>query len=42
MFDKIKLVPNVKIIGHISVPENGKMLVSETGSEIELIAQGWK
>ncbi len=42
MFEKIKLIPNIKIIGHMSESENGRMLVSETGSEIELIAQGWK
>jgi thiamine-monophosphate kinase len=42
MFDKIKLIPSVKIIGHISAPESGKLLVSEEGSEIDLTAQGWE
>jgi thiamine-monophosphate kinase len=42
MFEKIKLLPDIKIIGHMSEPENGRMLVSEAGSEVELIAQGWK
>jgi thiamine-monophosphate kinase len=42
MFEKIKLLPDIKIIGHMSEPENGRMLVSEAGSEVELVAQGWK
>jgi thiamine-monophosphate kinase len=42
MFEKIRLLPDIKIIGHMSEPENGKMLVSDAGSEVELIAQGWR
>jgi len=42
MFEKIKLMPSVKVIGHMTSPENGKLLVSEDGSESDLIAQGWE
>jgi thiamine-monophosphate kinase len=42
MFERIKLVPNIKIIGHMTASENGRKLVSEGGTEIDLIAQGWK
>jgi thiamine-monophosphate kinase len=42
MFEKIKLIPSVKVIGHISMAEHGKYLVREDGSEVELMAQGWR
>jgi thiamine-monophosphate kinase len=42
MFEKIRQLSDIKIIGHISEPENGRMLVSAAGSEVELIAQGWR
>lgn len=41
MFEKIKLIPSVKVIGHITSADQGKYLVGEDGSEVELIAQGW-
>lgn len=41
MFEKIKLIPGVKVIGHMTSAENGRMLVAEDGSEIDLSAQGW-
>jgi thiamine-monophosphate kinase len=42
MFEKIKLIPSVKVIGHMTAPENGKILISEDGSETDLTAQGWR
>jgi thiamine-monophosphate kinase len=41
LFDRINQVQNVKIIGHMTSSENGKFLVGEDGSEVELKAQGW-
>jgi thiamine-monophosphate kinase len=41
MFDKISLVKNVKVIGHITDSENGCVLTSAGGSETGLTAQGW-
>jgi hypothetical protein len=42
MIEKVKLIPTVKIIGHMTAPETGKLLVSESGAETELTAQGWE
>jgi len=42
IFEKIKSVQPVKIIGHITNAENGKYLVATDGSEVEIMAQGWK
>jgi thiamine-monophosphate kinase len=41
VFEKIKLIPSVRVIGHMTSIEDGKLLVSEDGSETDLIAQGW-
>ena len=41
MLEKIKLIPSVRVIGHMTVPDNGKLVVSEDGSETVLTAQGW-
>lgn len=41
MFEKIKLLEAVKVIGHITPSGSGNYLVGEGGSEIELSAQGW-
>jgi thiamine-monophosphate kinase len=41
-FDKIKLLPSVRIIGHMTSPEDRQLLVSEDGSETDLKAQGWE
>lgn len=38
---KMETLDGVKIIGHITKAELGKMLVSRDGSEFELKAQGW-
>lgn len=40
--DKIRDIPGVSIIGHMTNADMGYMLINEEGSEIELKAQGWE
>ena len=40
--DTISKISGIKIIGHITKPEYGNLLVGRDGGEIELIAQGWQ
>jgi thiamine-monophosphate kinase len=40
--EKIRNMPDVKLIGHMTVPDQGHYLISEDGTEIELKAQGWE
>jgi thiamine-monophosphate kinase len=42
MIDKIKLIPSVKVIGHMTVSGTGNYIVGDDGSEVEITAQGWK
>ena len=39
--EKILQMDNVKLIGHITRPELGQMLVTRDNQEFELKAQGW-
>ena len=39
--EKIQQMDNVKLIGHITRPELGQMLVTRDNQEFELKAQGW-
>lgn len=39
--EKIQQMDNVKLIGHITRPELGQMLVTRVNQEFELKAQGW-
>lgn len=39
--EKIQQMDNVKLIGHITRPELGQMLVTRNNQEFELKAQGW-
>ncbi len=39
--DKVKDLPGVKVIGHITKPELGCAMVTRDGAEIPLQAQGW-
>lgn len=39
---KIRDIPGVSIIGHMTNPDLGYMLINEEGSEIALKAQGWE
>ncbi len=41
-FEKIKKVKDVHVIGHITEPESGNMLITPDGNSITLKAQGWK
>ena len=40
-YEKIEQMEGVKLIGHITRPELGKMLVTRDNQEFELRAQGW-
>ncbi|MCR4852405.1 MAG: thiamine-phosphate kinase [Prevotella sp.] len=40
-YEKIQEVEGVKVIGHITKPELGTMLVTRDDQEMELTAQGW-
>ena len=40
--DKVSAIPGVKVIGYMTKPELGKILISRDGAEFELKAQGWK
>ena len=40
-YEKIQNVDDVKLIGHITKPELGCMLVTRDDQEFELKAQGW-
>jgi thiamine-monophosphate kinase len=40
--DKIKMIPSVKIIGHMTSSGSGNYIVGDDGSEVQLSAQGWK
>lgn len=39
--EKISQIEGVKLIGHITKPELGQVLVCRDGNEFELKAQGW-
>lgn len=41
LFEEVKKVKDVKVIGHITQSDYGKYLVGDDGAEIELTAQGW-
>ena len=42
MVDKIKMIPSVKVIGHMTSSVSGNYIVGDDGSEVEISAQGWK
>lgn len=39
--DKVKNLPGIKLIGHITKPELGYAMISRDGNELTLKAQGW-
>jgi thiamine-monophosphate kinase len=41
MHERVETVAGVKVIGHITKPELGKVMVGRDGSEMTLKAQGW-
>ena len=42
MSGKIKMIQSVKVIGYMTLPESGKFIVGDDGSEVEISAQGWR
>ena len=42
LVDKIKMIQSVKIIGHMTSSGSGNYIVGDDGSEVEILAQGWK
>jgi thiamine-monophosphate kinase len=42
LHDKVDMMKGIKIIGHITKPDCGNILVGRDGGEIELKAQGWQ
>jgi thiamine-monophosphate kinase len=40
--EKIKIIPGVTMIGHMTVADQGYFIVGDEGNEIELRAQGWE
>lgn len=41
-YDKVSKLKDVRLIGHITKPELGCMLITQDGGEMELKAQGWQ
>ncbi|MDD2590843.1 MAG: thiamine-phosphate kinase [Fermentimonas sp.] len=41
LHDKMISIPGIRLVGHITKPENGCYMVTRDGAEIELKAQGW-
>lgn len=41
-YDKVSKLKDVRLIGHITKPELGCMLITRDGGEVELKAQGWQ
>jgi len=42
LFETVKNIKSVKVIGHITEQGSGNFLVADNGTEIEIEAQGWK
>ncbi len=40
--DKIRNIPGIKIIGHMTSADKMYVLINESGTEAELKAQGWE
>jgi thiamine-monophosphate kinase len=41
-FHKVEKHPDIHFIGHVTKPEEGKYLVTKSGTAVQLKAQGWK
>ncbi len=41
-FAKLEKHPDIHFIGHITKPEDGKYLVTKSGTAVQIKAQGWK
>jgi thiamine-monophosphate kinase len=42
LFDAVRLIDSVSIIGHITGKDEGTYLIGNDGEETELVARGWK
>jgi thiamine-monophosphate kinase len=42
MFEKIKSVNSIKVIGHMTSADSGRLIVGDDGSEVSISAQGWR
>lgn len=40
-YEKIKMINDIHVIGHITEKERGCKLITNSGSELEITAQGW-
>lgn len=40
--EKIRKIPDIRLIGHMTLPDQGRFMIGEEGTEIELKAQGWE
>lgn len=40
--EKIRNIPGISLIGHLTQPDQGHYMITEEGTEIELKAQGWE
>jgi thiamine-monophosphate kinase len=41
MFEKIKLIQSIKVIGHMTTTGSGNYIAGDDGSEVEITGQGW-
>lgn len=41
LLEKAKLIPTIKVIGHMTVSGSGNYITGDDGSEVKLTAQGW-
>lgn len=41
-FGKLEKHPDIHFIGHVTKPEEGKFLVTKSGTAVQIKAQGWK
>ncbi len=39
--ERVSAIPGVKVVGHMTKPEDGLLLIGRDGSEMSLKAQGW-
>ncbi|MEI6455133.1 MAG: thiamine-phosphate kinase [bacterium] len=40
-YERIKAVDGISVIGHMTIPEEGKLMITPDGQEVPLTAQGW-
>jgi thiamine-monophosphate kinase len=40
-YDKVKAIPGISVIGHMTSQDQGAMLVASDGVLVEIRAQGW-